>query len=184
MCTLMMLKGWRLRYCSSARNTTFCPEDTAELMKQRRRWILSDYANVILVIKMLRTLVKNNDTFSFLYVIYILQLFLFIMIYPGLAVVVLCFGLKLSSGTRLVISAPVTVTLFIIYCMLLLSNMSSIVQMIATKMLIIIFGTISICVFVSSTIIVFSDLVKGNYNPSSLTEFTNSTFDNRSQKII
>ncbi|CAC5388361.1 CHS1 [Mytilus coruscus] len=40
MCTLMMLKGWKLIYSSTARNTTFCPEYLTEFMKQRRRWIL------------------------------------------------------------------------------------------------------------------------------------------------
>ena len=49
MCTLMMLKGWHLRYNSYGRNSTYCPEETEEFMKQRRRWLLSDFANAIVV---------------------------------------------------------------------------------------------------------------------------------------
>lgn len=48
-CTLMMKSGWTLRYSCHGYNTTFCPEDTEEFMKQRRRWLLSDFANTVIV---------------------------------------------------------------------------------------------------------------------------------------
>lgn len=49
MCTLMMKAGWSLRYSYHGNNTTFCPEETEEFMKQRRRWLLSDFANAAVV---------------------------------------------------------------------------------------------------------------------------------------
>ena len=49
MCTLMMKAGWSLKYSFHGKNTTFCPEETEEFMKQRRRWLLSDFTNAAVV---------------------------------------------------------------------------------------------------------------------------------------
>jgi chitin synthase len=51
MCTLMMLRGWKLRYSTHAVNKTYCPDSIEEFIKQRRRWILSDLANSFLVFR-------------------------------------------------------------------------------------------------------------------------------------
>ncbi|XP_063399499.1 chitin synthase chs-2-like [Mytilus trossulus] len=160
MCTLMMLKGWKLRYCSTATNTTFCPEDMTEFMKQRRRWILSDYANAVLVIRQLRTLVSTNDAFSVLFVLYLLQLFLTKLLYPGITIVTLCYGLELATGAPLIIVAPVIVAIVLVYCLMLLSRVPSTIQLVITKMLIIIFGAGTVYI----SVIVFKDLAYGYYN--------------------
>ena len=157
MCTLMMLKGWKLRYCSTATNTTFCPEDMTEFMKQRRRWILSDYANAVLVIRQLRTLVSTNDPFSVLFVLYLLQLFLTKLLYPGITIVTLCYGLELAPGAPLIIVAPVIVAIVLAYCLMLLSRVPSTIQLVITKMLIIIFGAGTVYI----SVIVFKDLAYG-----------------------
>lgn len=162
MCTLMMLKGWKLRYSSNARNTTFCPEDTAEFMKQRRRWLLSDYANAILVIRKLRELVTKNDAFSVLYSLYLLQLFLIMLLYPGSTIVMLCLGLELATGAPLIIVTPVVVVVIFGYCMILLSLYSSSTQMIVTKILVLIFGAGTVYIFGSTSYIIFKDLAIGN----------------------
>ncbi|CAG2216112.1 CHS1 [Mytilus edulis] len=109
MCTLLMLKGWKLRYSSNARNTTFCPEDTYEFMKQRRRWLLSDYANVILVIRKLRALLSTNDAFSVLYALYLVEIFLIMVLYPGSTIVMMCLGLELATGAPIMFTTPVIV---------------------------------------------------------------------------
>ncbi|CAI9728096.1 Hypothetical predicted protein [Octopus vulgaris] len=49
MATLLMVKGWYMRYSSFARNNTYCPDTFEEFLKQRRRWVLSDIANAVLV---------------------------------------------------------------------------------------------------------------------------------------
>ncbi|XP_063421659.1 uncharacterized protein LOC134706559 [Mytilus trossulus] len=161
MCTLLMLKGWKLRYSSNARNTTFCPEDTYEFMKQRRRWLLSDYANAVLVIRKLRALVSTNDAFSYLYAFYLLQLFLIMLLYPGSTIVMLCLGLELASGAPLVIVTPVIVAIVFAYCLMLLSEVKSTVQLIITKILIMVFGAGTCYIFVASTVIIFKDLAEG-----------------------
>ncbi|CAC5389812.1 CHS1 [Mytilus coruscus] len=163
MCTLLMLKGWKLRYSSNARNTTFCPEDTYEFMKQRRRWLLSDYANAVLVIRKLRALLSTNDAFSVLYALYLLQLFLIMLLYPGSTIVMLCLGLELATGAPLIVVTPVIVAIVFAYCLMLLSEVASTVQLIITKSLIIVFGAGTVYIFVASTVIIFKDLAKGSY---------------------
>ncbi|CAC5389821.1 CHS1 [Mytilus coruscus] len=161
MCTLLMLKGWKLRYSSDARNTTFCPEDTYEFMKQRRRWLLSDYANAILVIRKLGALLSTNDAFSVLYVLYLLQLFLIMLLYPGSTIVMMSIGLELATGAPLIVVTPVIVAIAFAYCLMLLSEVASTVQLIITKILIMVFGAGTVYTFVVYTVIIFKDLAKG-----------------------
>ncbi|XP_052094822.1 chitin synthase chs-2-like isoform X2 [Mytilus californianus] len=161
MCTLLMLKGWKLRYSSNARNTTFCPEDTYEFMKQRRRWLLSDYANAILVIRKLRALLSTNDAFSVLYALYLLELFLIMLLYPGSTIVMMSLGLELATGAPLIVVTPVIVAIVVAYCLMLLNEVVPTVQLIITKMLIMVLGAGTVYIFVISTVIIFKDLAKG-----------------------
>ncbi|XP_063420412.1 uncharacterized protein LOC134705620 [Mytilus trossulus] len=161
MCTLLMLKGWKLRYSSNARNTTFCPEDTYEFMKQRRRWLLSDYANAILVIRKLKALLSTNDAFSVLYAFFLVEIFLIMVLYPGSTIVMMCLGLELATGVSVIFATPVTVAIVVAYCLMLLSKVSPTVQLIMTKILIMVFGAGTVYVFVASTVIIFKDLAEG-----------------------
>ena len=70
LCTLMVQAGWRLEYCAAAENKTFCPDNFDEFYKQRRRWIPSTLANLALLISEWRMTVSNNDTVSFLFILY------------------------------------------------------------------------------------------------------------------
>ncbi|CAG5134390.1 unnamed protein product, partial [Candidula unifasciata] len=89
MATLMMINGWRMRYSPFADNSTYCPDSFEEYYKQRRRWILSDMANAILVVQNLFRLVRNNDCFSFVYIVYLVNMFLNNVITPGTAIVMI-----------------------------------------------------------------------------------------------
>ncbi|XP_041365067.1 chitin synthase-like [Gigantopelta aegis] len=95
MATLMMIHGWRLRFTAFADNTTYCPDTFEEFFKQRRRWILSDIANALLVVQNLYSLVKNNDCFTFVYVAYLLNMFVNNVITPGTAIVMITAGMEL-----------------------------------------------------------------------------------------
>ncbi|XP_052223121.1 chitin synthase chs-2-like [Dreissena polymorpha] len=55
LCTLMVQKGWRIEYCAAAENRTFCPDRFDEFFKQRRRWIASTLANMMIFIGDWRT---------------------------------------------------------------------------------------------------------------------------------
>ncbi|ESP04299.1 hypothetical protein LOTGIDRAFT_170891 [Lottia gigantea] len=95
MATLMMINGWRLRFSAFADNTTYCPDTFEEFFKQRRRWILSDIANALLVVQNMLSLIRNNDCFTFVYVSYLLNMFINNVITPGTAIVMITAGLEL-----------------------------------------------------------------------------------------
>ncbi|XP_052221810.1 chitin synthase chs-2-like [Dreissena polymorpha] len=55
LCTLMVKSGWKIEYCATAENSTYCPDDFDEFFKQRRRWIASTLANMKIFILDWRT---------------------------------------------------------------------------------------------------------------------------------
>lgn len=70
LCTLMVQAGWRLEYCAAAEDSTFCPDTFDEFFKQRRRWIPSTLANLLLLISEWKLTVNNNDHISFFFILY------------------------------------------------------------------------------------------------------------------
>lgn len=70
LCTLMVQSGWRLDYCAAAEDSTYCPDNFNEFFKQRRRWIPSTLANLLLLISEWKLTVNNNDYISFGFILY------------------------------------------------------------------------------------------------------------------
>ncbi|CAI9728459.1 Hypothetical predicted protein [Octopus vulgaris] len=115
LCTLMMLKGWKLEYSSYSHNSTFCPDTFLEFLKQRKRWVLSEMSNLILVFGNIRRLTQNNSTFTLIYIIYILQMFLLVMLSPGTTVVVLTISLDILFGLSCLYTTPFCIGSLILY---------------------------------------------------------------------
>ena len=70
LCTLLVKNGWRLEYCAVSEDLTYCPDDFDEFFRQRRRWVPSTIANLMLLISEAWNITKNNDTVSILFVLY------------------------------------------------------------------------------------------------------------------
>ena len=70
LCTLMVQSGWRLEYCAAAEDSTYCPDNFDEFYKQRRRWIPSTLANLILLISKWNVIAEKNDGISFFFILY------------------------------------------------------------------------------------------------------------------
>ncbi|XP_053391052.1 chitin synthase chs-2-like [Mercenaria mercenaria] len=51
LCTLMVQTGRRIEYCAASENSTHCPESFDEFFKQRRRWVVSTLANMLLLLQ-------------------------------------------------------------------------------------------------------------------------------------
>ncbi|XP_033762780.1 uncharacterized protein LOC117344218 [Pecten maximus] len=160
MCTLMMLKGWKLRYIQTGRNSTFCPETTLEFMKQRRRWLLSDYTNALLVIQNIANLMTLNSAFSLTYVLYVVQLFIIMVLYPGATVMMLSLGLELGSGIPLFAITPTFYLLIVGYSIVLVKDIPASVQLVISKVLIIVLGLGTLFVFGSTSVIIVQALIQ------------------------
>ncbi|XP_046337780.2 uncharacterized protein LOC124119335 [Haliotis rufescens] len=161
MCTLMMLRGWKLQYSNFAYNGTYCPDTVEEFIKQRRRWILSDFANSLMVFRNLPQLIRSNGCFSVIYAIYLLQLFFIVVLLPGSTVIMLTVGLDMLVGLNFYILTPIVSFILILYgylCIRLTSNM----QILLTKFSIVLLGLCMSAVVLGAAYFVIIDLVTDN----------------------
>ncbi|KAK3596690.1 hypothetical protein CHS0354_038027 [Potamilus streckersoni] len=94
LCTLLVQSGWRIEYCAASENTTHCPEDFDEFYKQRRRWIASTIANLMILIKEWGLIRKFNQRVSVFYLIYQAILLFSTLIGPATVILVVAGGLN------------------------------------------------------------------------------------------
>ncbi|XP_050408224.2 uncharacterized protein LOC126823428 [Patella vulgata] len=118
LCTLMMLRGWKLEYIDHCRNSTHCPETFMEFLGQRRRWVLSELSNMVLIFKNLRKLVRSNMAFSSVFILSLLQMFLWVLISPSTTLLVMFVACDAIFGLPLVWSVPISFIVFVAYCVL------------------------------------------------------------------
>ncbi|XP_012941035.1 uncharacterized protein LOC101864407 [Aplysia californica] len=105
---LMILQGWSLSYLSDATCVTSCPDTFPEFLRQRKRWILSDLANDLLLLKNSTSVVRRNDSISLLYVLYLCLQFFVKIVTPG------CLLFAIAMGLDMVGQAPLGWTLVIL----------------------------------------------------------------------
>ncbi|XP_062583461.1 uncharacterized protein LOC134245205 [Saccostrea cucullata] len=158
MCTLMMKEGWNLRYSYHGKNTTFCPEETEEFMKQRRRWLLSDFANAAVVARNLPQLMRNNTAFTMVYALYILQLFVVMVLYPGSTIMMLALGFELVTSCPLLVNAGLLSLACLLYCILQISSWQTHKKLIVSKILILLFGFLTVYVFIATSVLIVEDI--------------------------
>ncbi|KAH3782572.1 hypothetical protein DPMN_160489 [Dreissena polymorpha] len=113
--------GWKIEYCAAAENSTYCPDDFDEFFKQRRRWIVSTLANMMVFIGDWRTVREKNHHLSILFILYQLLLMLSALIGPSSVILVISGGLNyawdVSSVDSLIIQGIVCIA-YIIWCLL------------------------------------------------------------------
>ena len=105
LCTLLIQKGWRLDYCSISEDHTYCPETFEEFYKQRRRWVPSTLANLLLLISKAVKITKNNNSVSILFVLFQAILAFSTAISPATVILIIASGLQgayqISTGAVL-----------------------------------------------------------------------------------
>ena len=62
--------GWRIEYCAASENRTNCPSEFEEFYKQRRRWIASTLANLMLIVKEWKYVHLLNHRVSVVFLLY------------------------------------------------------------------------------------------------------------------
>ncbi|XP_071110841.1 uncharacterized protein [Haliotis cracherodii] len=115
LCTLMMMQGWKLEYIDNCRNSTHCPESFTEFLRQRRRWVLSELSNMVLIFQSLSELVRRNSAFSAIFILSLLQMFLWVLLSPSTTLIVLCVACEIIFGLPLIWSAPFAFLFIISY---------------------------------------------------------------------
>ncbi|XP_069102230.1 chitin synthase chs-2-like [Argopecten irradians] len=87
-CTLLVQSGWRIEYCAASENKTQCPEEFEEFYKQRRRWIASTIANLMLLVREWKIISKFNQRVSIFFTIYQGLLLFSTLIGPSVVILV------------------------------------------------------------------------------------------------
>ena len=93
LCTLMIEKGWRLEYSALSEDSTYCPEDFNEFFNQRRRWVPSTVANLVQMIVKAPKMAANNDSISYLFVMYQLIIIISTAVSPSTVILIVASGL-------------------------------------------------------------------------------------------
>lgn len=159
-CTLMMKSGWTLRYSSRGYNTTFCPEETEEFMKQRRRWLLSDFANTVIVARNLLHLMKNNTAFTVLYTLYFLQLSIVTIFCPGTTLLMLSFLVEYVDGFPITVNATVLSAICLTYCIVQISSLTPYKKLVLSKLLTLVLGILTTYAFVATSVYIVQMIIK------------------------
>lgn len=160
MCTLMMLNGWKLEYTAFCDNTTYCPDTFEEFMKQRRRWVLSDMANTMLVFKNIFKLAQKNDSFSIAYILYMLQMFIIVLLSPASTVIILAGGLDIVYGLPFQIMCPLFGVIILIYALICILGGQK-TQTRVTFALTIITGLAMLLVVIGGSVYIIHDILAG-----------------------
>ncbi|XP_052223002.1 uncharacterized protein LOC127838915 isoform X43 [Dreissena polymorpha] len=156
LCTLMVQKGWRIEYCAAAENRTFCPDRFDEFFKQRRRWIASTLANMMIFIGDWRTVSKANPHISIFFFVYQMLLLISTLIGPSSVILVVSGGLKYAWDVRSLDSVITQCAVCFVYTILCL-NTSSKKQLWVAKLLTVLYAVIMAVVVVGIAIDVVSD---------------------------
>ena len=98
LCTLLIEKGWRLEYCAISEDYTYCPESFDEFFKQRRRWVPSTLANLMLLISQAGSITRGNDTVSVLFILFQAIIVFSTAISPATVILTITSGLGSAYG--------------------------------------------------------------------------------------
>ena len=182
LCTLLIMKGWRLEYCAISEDKTHCPPDFRQFYAQRRRWTASTLANLSLFIKGIKSIPENNDTISVLFILFQALIVFSTIISPATVILVITSGLqsafKFSDG----------MTFFIIFMLVMVSILYGAVCLFASpktqidvaKILSLFFAIVMIIVITG----IFRDVILSIFPDPQVTFLTavNCTQHNHSSK--
>ena len=94
LCTLLVKQGLRLEYCAISEDYTYCPCEFDEFFKQRRRWIPSTVANLIMLVSESGIITRGNDSISILYILFQMIMILSTAISPATVILVIAAGME------------------------------------------------------------------------------------------
>ena len=94
LCTLLIQKGWRLDYCAISENHTYCPESFDEFYRQRRRWVPSTIANLLLLVSKARNITKANNSVTMPFILFQAIMAFSTAISPATVILIIASGLK------------------------------------------------------------------------------------------
>ncbi|XP_053386788.1 uncharacterized protein LOC123541764 isoform X2 [Mercenaria mercenaria] len=156
LCTLMVQTGRRIEYCAASENSTHCPETFDEFFKQRRRWVVSTLANMMLLLQQWTLVNEFNHRVSFLFLAYQAVLLFATLIGPSSVVLVICGGLQYSWNWNPVLTLILQLMIctgFTIICLIT----SSKTQLTVAKILTFLYAAVMTAVTVGTALQISND---------------------------
>ncbi|XP_052786371.1 uncharacterized protein LOC128221808 [Mya arenaria] len=160
-CTLLVQSGWRIEYCAASENSTHCPEDFDEFFKQRRRWVASTLANLMLLIKEWNIISKLNPRVSIIFLVYQAILLFATLIGPSSIILIVTGGLKYAWNIGVTTSVVLQVLVTVGYAATCLLT-SSKTQLNVAKLLTFLYAVIMSAVMVGTAVQIAKDFSKDN----------------------
>ncbi|GMR47640.1 hypothetical protein PMAYCL1PPCAC_17835, partial [Pristionchus mayeri] len=148
--TLMLKQGYRIEYVAASDAETYAPEGFEEFFNQRRRWTPSSVANTVDLLADYKRALANNNSMSFLYILYQFIVIGFSMLGPGIIFSMLVFAQVAAFGvdsTSMMMYNAIPILLYISTCFV----MESSVQLFFAKILSIIYAFVMLAVLVATT---------------------------------
>eukprot|EP00043_Microstomoeca_roanoka_P012335 m.119170 g.119170 ORF g.119170 m.119170 type:complete len:1665 (-) comp15462_c2_seq1:532-5526(-) len=147
LCTLLVVRGWRLEYCAAAKDKTYCPDSIEVFFNQRRRWIVSTMANMWEILRLSGDAVKRNASVSYAYIVYTALMLVSTVVSPATVLLVMIGGFNYVLGWDIVVVEAVLFSVTILYLIICLFA-SQQTQFLFAKILTAIFAIIMALVFV------------------------------------
>ncbi|GFO42301.1 chitin synthase [Plakobranchus ocellatus] len=174
LCTLMVQSGWRIEYCAASENSTNCPAEFEEFYKQRRRWIASTLANLMLVIREWEYIDLFNERVSVIFLVYQGLLLFSTLIGPSTVIVIVAGGLVYAwsfNSVAAIILQVLTCIGFTLICLYL----SQKTQFTAAKILTFVYAAVMCAVAVGTAEKIVDDLSRRSASNSTKTSNSSST---------
>ena len=133
--TLLVESGQRLEYCAGAHIKTYCPDSFEEFFKQRRRWISSTMVNLFQLCSNGSQIAKDNDSVSFLFILYQAIMFFASIITPSTVILIISYGLTVTYDANEVAVLIVLLLISIGYGAVCLAELSQKIQLNIAKVL-------------------------------------------------
>ncbi|XP_046329399.2 uncharacterized protein LOC124113182 isoform X2 [Haliotis rufescens] len=166
LCTLMVQSGWRIEYCAAAENSTHCPSEFEEFYKQRRRWVASTIANLMLLIKQWQIIRLFNYRVSLLFIVYQGALLFSTLIGPSTVILIVSGGLTFAWEVDSVASVVIQLLICVSFALICLYT-SDKTQMLAAKLLTFFYAIVMTAVVVGTAEQLVDDLDRSEPNPDT-----------------
>ncbi|BFZ23575.1 hypothetical protein BsWGS_26614 [Bradybaena similaris] len=170
LCTLMVQSGWRIEYCAASENSTNCPSEFEEFFKQRRRWIASTLANLMLIIREWQYIALFNHQVSVVFLVYQVLLLFSTLISPGTVILIVSGGLYYGwdvSPVTTVILQVILCVLFAMGCILTASETHLLMAKICTFLYAVVMCAVSVGIAVQIVMDLSEDSEKDAGNKTS-----------------
>ena len=154
MCTMMIQRGWRIKFTALSYSLTNAPTSIGEFFKQRRRWGPSTLFNIYDLIQTGNEVRKINSHVTWYYMLYHILLAASGFLSPAVVTLGIQGGLAFVFGIDQTVSLFLALAPLVFYVYICLTKQDA-VQLKWAQILTVVYSILTICVYVSVIVSLF-----------------------------